>query len=174
MEKKNKISKDIVPSDFTLSLALVDLFPVLFFGLGSIFLGLILKDYTFLIGAIICTLSGLIKVIWKFIVVLKKKNVWWMFLQMRIVMPISFILMLIGLIISVITINDFYNEVFKLFINIPTLVFYCLGIIGIVCMVIFCVKLDSSSSKDNWIEQFTNGLSQLFIFIGTLIAFLNK
>ena len=171
---KNKFSKNIVPSDFTLSLALVDLFPVLFFGLGSIFFGLILKDITFIVGAVLCTLSGLIKVLWKFVVVLKKKNVWWMFLQMRIVMPISFILMLCGLIISIVTSNNFYNDVFKLFINIPTLIFYSLGVIGIICMVIFCIKLDSSSSKDNWIEQFTNGISQLLIFIGTLIAFLNK
>lgn len=54
---KNKINKNTIPNDFSIKLVLIDAFPVLFFGLSGIFLGLILNNFLFYIGATICMLS---------------------------------------------------------------------------------------------------------------------
>ena len=70
---KNKINKNTIPNDFSIKLVLIDAFPVLFFGLSGIFLGLILNNFLFYIGATICMLSGILKVLWKFIVAKKRK-----------------------------------------------------------------------------------------------------
>lgn len=42
---KNKINKNTIPNDFSIKLVLIDTFPVLFFGLSGIFLGLILNNF---------------------------------------------------------------------------------------------------------------------------------
>lgn len=42
---KNKINKNTIPNDFSIKLVLIDAFPVLFFGLSGIFLGLILNNF---------------------------------------------------------------------------------------------------------------------------------
>ena len=100
MSNKPKMTKDTIPENFTLSLAFVDSLPVLFFGGSMILIGLLFGSPLFLIGAALCFWAGAAKVLWKIIVVTKKKNVWWMFLQMRIVMPIGFLLMLLAVIYS--------------------------------------------------------------------------
>ena len=76
MSDKPKITKDTVPEDFTLSLALVDALPVLFFGGSMILTALLFKSRLFLIGALACFWAGAAKVLWKIIVVKKKKNSW--------------------------------------------------------------------------------------------------
>lgn len=168
----NKISKDIVPDDFSLSLAIVDFFPCLFFLLTSIVLGLSLSSIIFIIGSIITFISGLIKVIWKLIVVFKKKNVWILFIQMRIVMPIGFIIMMVGFIVSCFNID--LGTFFQSLLNSYSLVFLILGLIGMVLMIICAIKLDSSDKKSNWIEQCINTISQLCFFLGFLLAYLLK
>ena len=99
MNIQNKINKNTVPNDFTITLALIDFMPVLFFFGIYIILSMMLKSNLFFIGAILSFIFGFIKVIWKIIVVIKKKNIWILFLQMRIVMPLGFLISLIGFII---------------------------------------------------------------------------
>ena len=169
---KQKISKDMVPEGFSISLALVDSIPVIFFGLTSIILGLSFSSITFIIGACITFLSGLIKVIWKIIVATKKKNIWSLFIQMRIFMPIGFVIMIIGFIIA--CFNSDMNIFFNSLLNPICIGFLVLGLVGMAMMVVFAIKLDSSDSKSNWIEQICNGISQACFFIGFLIAFLLK
>lgn len=167
---KQKINKDTVIENFPLSLALIDFLPVIFFGLTSLFLGLYFKSLIFIIGASLTFLSGLLKVIWKIIVSIKKKNVWFLFIQMRIVMPIGFIIMIIGFILYCLN-NDislFFNSLF----NVTSIVFLIFGFIGLMLMIICSIKLDSRDLKSNWIEQIINSASQLFIFIAILVAYL--
>ena len=169
---KQKISKNIVPEGFTVKLALVDSIPVIFFGLASIILGLSFSSITFIIGACITFLSGLLKVIWKIIVATRKKNIWPLFIQMRIIMPIGFLIMVIGFIIS--CFNNDMNIFFNSLLNPICIIFLALGLVGMAMMVVFAIKLDSSNPKSNWIEQICNGISQACFFIGFLIAFLLK
>lgn len=156
--------------DFSLSLALMDFLPVIFFGLTSLFLGLFFKSLIFIIGASLTFISGLLKVIWKVIASIIKKNIWFLFIQMRIVMPIGFLIMIIGFILYCLN-NDitlFFNSLF----NITSIIFLILGFIGLILMIICSIKLDSSDFKSNWIEEIINSLTQLFIFIAILVAYL--
>ena len=167
MRNKSKMTKDTIPQDFTLSLALVDALPVLFFGGSMILIGLLFGSPLFLIGAALCFWAGAAKVVWKIIVVTKKKNVWWMFLQMRIVMPIGFLLMLLAVILNRNAID--LSAVFAAVISLPSVLFFAAGVIGMALMGVFAAKLDSADVRSNWIEQLTNGVSQAAIFIGILL-----
>ena len=73
MSNKPKMTKDTIPEDFTLSLALVDALPVLFFGGSMILIGVLFGSVMFMLGAVLCFWAGAAKVLWKVIVV-KKKN----------------------------------------------------------------------------------------------------
>ena len=75
----SKMTKDTMPTGFTMGLAMVDALPVIFFGAATVLAGVMLKCPLFLIGAALCFFGGAVKVLWKIIVVLKKKNIWWMF-----------------------------------------------------------------------------------------------
>ena len=169
MSDKPKITKDTVPEDFTLSLALVDALPVLFFGGSMILTALLFKSRLFLIGALLCFWAGAAKVLWKIIVVKKKKNIWWLFLQMRIVMPIGFALMLLSVILNRKAIR--FAAVLTAVTSFPSVIFFALGILGMVLIGVFASRLDSSDLRSNWIEQLTNTAAQAAIFAGILLLF---
>lgn len=167
----NKMSKDIVPVGFTIPMAVVDLLPCLFFALASIMLGLVLNSYLMYIGAAISFIGGLIKVIWEFIVVIKKKNVWWMFVQMRITMPLGYLLFIAGFVVA--CFNVHMPTFWSMFLDPIVIAGLVIGIIGMISMVIFSIKLDSTDPKSNWIEQIANSISQLGFFIAFLTMFLS-
>lgn len=170
MSNKPKMTKDTLPDDFTLSLAAVDALPVLFFGASIILIGLMFKNPLFLIGAVLCFWAGAAKVLWKIIVVTEKKNIWWLFMQMRVVMPLGFALMLLAVILSRNTIH--LSAVLAAALSMQSVIFFAIGIIGMVLMGIFAAKLDSSALRSNWIEQLTNAAAQASVFAGILILFL--
>lgn len=167
MRKKVKMTRETIPEGFTLTLALVDALPVLFFCASMMVIGRLFSSLLFLVGALLCFIAGAAKVLWKVIVVLKKKNIWFLFLQMRILMPIGFALMLISLIVNRSAIS--FAGIGAAFMSMPSLIFFTIGILGMLLMMIFAVKLDSSDVKANWIEQLTNGIAQAAFFIGLLL-----
>lgn len=167
MKKRQKMTRETIPEGFTLSLALVDALPVLFFCASMMVLGRLFSSPLFLVGAALCSLAGAAKVLWKVIVVLKKKNIWFLFLQMRILMPIGFALMLISLIVKRSEIR--FARLGAAFTSMPSMIFFIIGILGMVLMMVFAAKLDSSDVKANWIEQLTNGIAQTAFFIGLLL-----
>ena len=67
------MTKDTVPQDYTLGLAIFDAVPVILFGLASWLLWNMTGNALILIGGVICFAAGMLKVLWKFIVVLRKK-----------------------------------------------------------------------------------------------------
>lgn len=165
-----KVTKNTIPTDFTLSLALFDGLPVLFFAGSMILISLLFSSKLFLIGSLLCLFAGLCKVIWKIIVVLKKKNIWFLFIQMRITMPIGLMLMIIA---TLLNINNINFEIIKNnILSLPALIFFIIGIVGMVMMLIFGFTLDGSKKKNNWIEQTTNTIAQLSFFIGLLIIYI--
>ena len=169
MSNKPKMTKDTIPENFTLSLALVDALPVLFFGGSMILIGLLFGSILFMVGAVLCFWAGAAKVLWKIIVVTKKKNIWWMFLQMRIVMPLGFVLMLFAVILNRSAID--LSSVFAAAISFPAVIFFVIGVIGMVLMGVFAAKLDSADVRSNWIEQLTNAIAQASVFTGILFLF---
>ena len=166
MRNKPKMTKDTIPENFTLSLAFVDALPVLFFGGSMILIGLIFGSPLFLIGAALCFWAGAAKVLWKIIVVTKKKNVWWMFLQMRIVMPVGFVLMILAVILNRNAIG--LPAVLASVLSLPSVIFFAIGVIGMALMGVFAAKLDSADVRSNWIEQLTNAIAQAAVFMGIL------
>ena len=68
-------SKPAVPEGFTLSLALVDALPVIFFGAATLVLGLKMASPVFAIGAVLCFVGGAGKVTWKLIIALAHRNI---------------------------------------------------------------------------------------------------
>ncbi|MBP5458872.1 MAG: hypothetical protein J6Y62_01670, partial [Clostridia bacterium] len=99
--KQPTITKDTVPEGFTLSLALLDAVPVLLFAVAIVLLGIKASMSPLIIlGGLLCFIGGAIKVLWKVIVAVKQKNVWWMFVQMRPMMLLGFLLLLVGCVVS--------------------------------------------------------------------------
>lgn len=166
-QTKPKMTKDTVPEGFTMKLALVDALPVLFFGGSMVVVSLLFSSRLFLAGALLCLFAGAAKVLWKIIVVLRKKNVWWLFLQMRILTPIGFVLMLLSVIINAKSIS--FIKIWSAVTAFPAVLCFAAGLLGMVLMGIFSVKLDSGDVRSNWIEQLTNGLAQMAIFTGLLM-----
>lgn len=166
--EKQKMTKDVVPEGFSLSLAAVDALPVLLFCASIVALGMIFNKPLFLTGSLLCFWAGTAKVLWKIIVVIKKRNVWWLFLQMRTAMPMGLFMIVLSLIINNNEIN--MTELLSAVLSFPSVVFFSVGLLGMILMGIFAVKLDSSKVKSNWIEQITNAAAQASFFIGIILV----
>ena len=165
---KNKMTKDTIPKGFTVSMALVDMLPVLFFGLSAIRVGQLFHSAIFVLGALVCLVSGVIKVLWKLIAARSGCNIWPMFVQMRIAMPIGFLLLLAALAIDRANLNG--AAILAGLCGVPSCIFFALGLIGMVLMGVFAARMDSSDPKVNWMEQGINGCAQLCILIGLLLV----
>lgn len=160
----NRIKKDTIPEDFTLPLVVTDLIPVFFFGLSTLLIGRKFGSPLFILGASVCMASGTLKALWKLIVVLWKKNVWPLFLQMRICMPIGFLMMIVSVVIHRDSVS--VGAILSALTSFPSSIFFAAGIAGMVLMTVFAFRLDSSDSKSNWLEQMVNGAAQAAFFIG--------
>lgn len=167
MSKRNTFDRNTVPEDFTLALVLVDAIPVLFFGASTVVLSLLFGSRLFLLGALLCLFAGACKVFWKLIVVWKRKNIWLLFIQMRRVMPLGFLLMLLSVFLNRESVS--FAGIRSGFLSFPSVIFFGIGILGMILMGIFGAVLDSGDVKANWIEQCTNGLAQTSIFVGLLL-----
>ncbi len=162
----NRITKDRVPENFSLPLCIVDFVPVIFFGLSCVVAGRIIRSPLFVLGAAICLVSGAIKVFWKILVVVKKKNIWPLFIQMRIAMPIGFLIMIVSFAVGFGSVD--FPTIFHRAILFPQIVFFIIGLTGMALMCSFVVLLDSSDLRANWVEQITNSISQISFFVGLL------
>lgn len=88
----SKMTKNTVSEGLSAALALVDLVPVVFFGLSAVRAGSLLHSALFVAGAVVCLVSGVVKVLWKGIAAVTRRNIWPMFVQMRVFMPAGFAL----------------------------------------------------------------------------------
>lgn len=170
MEKshKNSITRDTVPEGFSVPLALVDLIPVVFFGLSALRVGGLLSSPLFMAGAALCLASGTGKVLWKLIAAMAQRNIWPLFVLMRILMPVGFLILLLGLFVDRAKLNA--GAILAGLTGFPACIFFLLGVLGMVLMTVFAFRLDSSDPKANWLEQAVNGLAQACFFLGLLLA----
>lgn len=158
-----KDTKEFDMEGFTLPMAFMDLIPVLFFSIGAVILAIRLKSTTFMIAMILVAAAGLIKVSWKFVLALFKKDVRILNKQMRFVMPAGFILAIIALIID----HD-KCYLLKYLIQFPSLIFVIFGCLGIAYMVWFLKHEDSKDPKANWKEQTVNSIAQFFFMLAVI------
>ena len=61
---RKRMTKDTIPEGFSVPMALVDLIPVVFFSLSAVKAGSLFHSTLFMAGAVICLLSGVVKVNW--------------------------------------------------------------------------------------------------------------
>ena len=157
MKRKN-ITKDTIPEGFSISLAIVDFLPVIFFCFAILIFSYraSLYSYPIILGAIISIISGLIKVLWKIIAAVKKKNVWWMFVQMRIIFPIGFSMIIFGMIKEY---KNYSSYIYSA--SFTNKLFFYLFVFAMILMSIFALTLDQSNPKSNWIEQITNSIAMV-------------
>ena len=161
-----KQTKNVSYEGFTLTLALVDALPVLFFGGSSIILGLLFQSPLFLVGACLIFLGGFGKVLWKLILAAKKQDVVLLNRQMKYTMSVGFLCVILSVILGRKRLNG--AAILAGLTSLPSLIFFILGLCGMVTMGVLAKKLDSSVAKNNWIEQCVNGCAQLCIFLGLL------
>lgn len=169
MSRKPKMTRDSVPEGFSLPLVIVDALPVLFFGGSMILIGLLFDRTLFQFGALLCLWAGTAKVLWKILVVTRKRNVWWLFLQMRTVMPIGFALLLLSVILNRETIA--LPSIQAAVLSAPSVILFAVGAAGMLLMGVFAAVLDPADVRSNWIEQLTNTAAQAAIFFGILLLF---
>lgn len=152
--------------DYSLSLALFDSVPVVLFLLNCIAIYPHFRSVLFLIGAIATFFGGMSKVIWKLIVVTKKKDVSVLIKVFRILMFGGF-----GIIVVSVIVGCFSGACAGFvsgFTSMPSMIFFLIGIAGMSTMVYFAKHMDKSA-KSNWMEEVTNATSQAAFLIGLLI-----
>ncbi len=159
--------KGKVPEGFTVSMAAVDCIPVVFFSIMVSILSLRFRSSWFYAGAFLVILAGALKCLWKFIVAIGRKNIYPLFIQMRILMPAGFLLVLLSLVIDHAKL-PLENAAMQI-TAFPAVLFYVLGVLGMCAMTVFAKTMDPADPRSNWIEQGTNGIAQLCFLIAVLL-----
>lgn len=165
---RNRMTRETIPEGFSVPMALVDLIPVVFFGLSAVKAGSLFHSTLFMAGAAVCLLSGSVKVGWKLVAAVSQRNIWPMFVQMRILMPVGFLTMLIALIVDRAGLNG--KAMLAGLTGFPACIFFLAGALGMILMLVFAFRMDSSDPKVNWMEQTVNSLAQICFFIGLLLV----
>lgn len=159
MSKKNY-------ENFPLSLALFDALPVIFFSISVIIIAMNYRNALFITGSILCTLAGIGKVVWKIIIAGTRKDIAILNRQLRILMPVGFLLIIIGIIMGAGNID--FSWLMTAILSFPAVVFFAITVIGMILMTIFAFKLDSTKLSSNWTEQITNAVAQGSLLIGII------
>lgn len=84
----------------SVGMAVVDALPVLCFSASMILIGQVYQSAVFMVGAVLCVLAGVGKVLWKLILAIAHKDVPILFRQFRFLMPAGFVLMVVSLFIN--------------------------------------------------------------------------
>lgn len=152
--------------NFTVSLALFDALPVIFFCVAMFLIASHFHNLFFFIGIIFCILAGCGKVLWKILVALKEWDIQFLNKQLRIFMPLGFFLVIIGLINGRNSIH--FTNLLHQIMTYPSCLFFGITVIGMICMSLFAFTLDGTKAKANWIEQITNAVAQGCFLLGVL------
>ena len=153
---------------FNMRLAIVDMLPVIFFTITTIQLGRYLDSSIFIIGAILCFIGGFCKVLWKVVLALKKKDLHFLFLALRLFMPPGFILMIVGFVLRLKA--GAIGTLFTALLKFPNLMFAIIGLLGLIAMGYMAKKLNANDSKDNWKEQLVNTFAQAAFMVWILLS----
>ena len=152
--------------EFTVALAAVDALPVLFFGVAAALLGVKLQSALFAVGAALCLLAGAGKVVWKLLLALRGKDVAFLGAQLRYVMPLGFLLMLVG---AVLADRETVRALLHAAVCLPSAAFFAVTILGLIAMIVCAKKFDRRDVRGNWIEQSINAVAQASAMIGVLL-----
>ena len=167
MSSRGDRQGDSVPVGFTLSMALMDCLPVAFFGVGAGVLATRFDSTLFRVGVVLVVLAGVLKVSWKLVLALARRDARFLNRQMRYLMPVGFVLALVSLVVdrakwSLVAVLAHVTAM-------PSLLFLVAGVAGMFLMGWFARHLDGRDAKANWREQAVNGISQLCIMLAIVL-----
>lgn len=172
-DSKNKNSKKVQKYEaFPLSLAFFDALPVLFFSAAMLIIAWNFHNTCFIVGAVLCALAGIGKVAWKIIIAGTKKDITILNRQLRVLMPVGFLLIIIG-IVTGLSGMDHATTIIASIMSFPAAFFFAVTIIGMIMMSIFACKLDGTKLRSNWIEQITNAIAQGCFLLGVICIVLH-
>lgn len=158
---------DSIPEGFTLSMALMDCLPVAFFCVGAGVLATRFDSTLFRVGVALVVLAGTLKVCWKLVLSLARRDVRFLNRQLRYLMPVGFSLALASLVVD----RAKWSPVAVLahVTAMPSLLFLVMGLAGMFFMAWFASHLDGRNAKANWKEQAVNAISQLCIMLAIVL-----
>ncbi|MCH4014659.1 MAG: hypothetical protein LKE64_10105 [Solobacterium sp.] len=165
--QEKETAQTSVPEGFTLTMALLDCLPVLFFSISAAILAYRFASHLFRFGIFLVILAGALKAGWKFVIAIQHKDIPLLSRQMRYLMPAGFLFMCIALLIS----HDEWSmtAVIQHIIHIPALFFFLASAAGILVLIQLARSQDSHDARANWKEQCINSFTQLFILLGILL-----
>ncbi len=162
------MSEKKVPENFNMALVIVDSIPVITFAVSMIVIAGRFSQPLFYVGALLSTLAGLGKVLWKLIIVVKKKNIYFFYKQFHYSMPLGFLLMVLAVIIAHNSID--FASVWQAVSSFPA-VFCFSGAVILFGVMGYCGKaLNPDDAKSNWIEQGINVGAQILLMTGVILA----
>ena len=153
---------DSVPEGFTLSMALLDCVPVAFFCVSVGVLATHFDSALFRAGVVLVVLAGVLKVSWKLVLALARRDVRFLNRQMRYLMPVGFGLAVIALVVD--SAEWSMDAVLAHVAATPSLLFLVMGL-----MAWFASHLDGRDAKANWKEQAVNAITQLCIMLAIVL-----
>ncbi len=154
---------DSVPEGFTLSMALMDCVPVAFFCVSAGVLATRFDSTLFRVGVVLVVLAGVLKVGWKLVLALARRDVRFLNRQMRYLMPVGFGLAVVALVVDRAKWSP--AAVLAHVTAMPSLLFLVVGLAGMFLMGWFARHLDGRYARANWREQTVNAASQLCIML---------
>lgn len=162
MSDNNKILKEA-----TVDMAVMDMIPVILFGMSMAMIGSMYRIWLFAAGAALCVLAGFGKALWKLILAISHKSITLLNRQFRYTMSAGFLLVILSLIIFHKRIN--LPSLWENVSSFPGIIMFIVAIAGMIIMMFFAKKPDSSSPKANYIEQAVNLVAQFGFFLGILL-----
>ncbi|BBF43484.1 hypothetical protein lbkm_2172 [Lachnospiraceae bacterium KM106-2] len=153
--------------EFGLKLAFVDLLPMLFFLGSMIVLVTIFPSTLFVIGTTCNLIAGFSKVLWKFLLALKRGDVKFISDLFVPFQCIGFVLMITSFIVDrrMIQLDGMWIAI----TSVPSIFFFIIGIIGLITMIIMSIHFDQSL-KAHWKAQWVNTVAQGCFFVGLLLG----
>ena len=85
-----------------------------------------------------------------------------------VLMPVGFLTMFAALIVDRAGLNG--EAMLAKLSGFPACLFFLAGALGMILMLVFAFRMDSSDPKVNWMEQTVNSLAQICFFIGLMLA----
>ena len=154
---------------FTIGLALVDAIPVLSFGISMVIIASRFDSIVFGAGAILSVLAGCMKVAWKLILGIWKKDVRWLNKRFISMQSSGFLMMMIAIIARSGKID--WPSVGSAILGFPSLLFFIawIGLMGFMGW-FRKHKFSNEDAKSNWTAQLINAIGQTCLLLGILFA----
>ena len=154
---------------FTLGLALVDAIPVLSFGISMLIIASRFDSPCFMIGATLSVLAGCMKVAWKLVLGIAKKDLRWLNRPFVHMQAAGFGLILGSLVFDFAKID--WPSVGNALVSFPSLLFFLawLGLMGFMGW-FRKHKFQNDDAHSNWTAQIINAIGQTCLLLGILFA----